>query len=78
MVFLCRLKGMAQEMDRLQGAQRLRDTQWTGKEQSYKKTVEQLETKVDCLYNWSAWNQISQIVIKSVPLSIPYVSTWHT
>ena len=47
--FLCRLKGMAQEVDRLQGAQRLRDTQWTGKEQSYKKTVEQLETKVGYL-----------------------------
>lgn len=48
--FLCRLKGMAQEVDRLQGAQRLRDTQWTGKEQSYKRTIEQLETKVGYLY----------------------------
>lgn len=46
----CRLKGMAQEVDRLQGAQRLRDTQWTGKEQSYKRTIEQLETKVGYLY----------------------------
>ena len=37
---------MAQKMDQLQGAQKLRDAKWVGKEQTYKKKIQQLEAKV--------------------------------
>ena len=46
LLFHCRVETMKQEIAQLKMEQRLSGVQWTGKEQNYKKTVQQLQGKV--------------------------------
>ncbi len=41
-----RVAELKERMERLQGTYKLHDAQWTGKEKSYKKTIQHLEAKV--------------------------------
>ena len=41
-----RVEAMKQEIAQLKVEHRLSDMQWTGKEQNYKKTIQQLQSKV--------------------------------
>ena len=44
--YMNRVDAMKDEIAQLKVEKRLSDVQWTGKEQSYKKAIQQLETKV--------------------------------
>lgn len=46
---LSRVEAMKQEIAQLKVDHRLSDMQWTGKEQDYKKTIQQLQSKVSPL-----------------------------